>query len=72
MNSSRPDDAIPELDETIPNRAANQEKAEGSRENVNIPTGDQGGGITNRPLQQERREQQSVPPRGENKDGGHA
>ncbi len=59
----------PERDDTMPNRAANMEKAEGSRENA---TANEAGGITNRPLERERREQEEVPPRGQNKEGGHA
>jgi hypothetical protein len=53
-------------DPTMPNRASNQEKAEGSRETIeeNAP---EGGGITNRPLEEERDEQHSLPPRGESK-----
>ena len=43
-----------------PNQASNKEPAEGSRENA--------GGITNRPLDREIEEQESVPPRGETKE----
>ena len=43
-----------------PNQAANKEPAEGSRENA--------GGITNRPLEREQREQKEVPPRGRTKE----
>ncbi len=71
--SARPDDEKPEIENSIPNRAANQEPAEGSRDNVNGGAGGQtGAGISNRPLEQEQEEQQSLPPRGENKEGGHA
>ena len=52
-------------DQTVPNPAANKEKAEGSRDNV-------GSGITNRPADEERQNQERVPPRGTNKEGGHA
>jgi hypothetical protein len=63
-----------------PNDASMKEKAEGSRENVNVGgSADdgargsrQGGGITNRPLEQEQREQAELPPRGKAKEGGHA
>ena len=48
----------------IPNQAANKEPAEGSRENA--------GGITNRPLEEERKNQERVPPRGEAKGDSHA
>jgi hypothetical protein len=98
------------MDEMMPNQAANKEKAEGSRENVNLgdhggkldhsngaenpmergsgqvsqPNKSQGsakdrkgrqdeaGGITNRPLSEEQREEEQLPPRGETKHGGHA
>ena len=52
-------------DPNMPNQAANKEPAEGSRETV-------GGGITNRPIDEEKDNQKRVPPRGENKEGGHA
>jgi hypothetical protein len=63
-----------------PNAASMKEPAEGSRENVNEPggadEGDRGGanagGITNRPLAQEEREQAELPPRNTAKAGGHA
>jgi hypothetical protein len=42
----------------VPNQAANKEKAEGSRANVES-------GITNRPIEEEQKEQQSLPPRGQ-------
>ena len=54
----------------IPNPAANRDPAEGSREAVNENEG--AGGITNRPLSEEEANQERVPPRGENKEGGHA
>jgi hypothetical protein len=53
-----------------------REPAEGSRDNVNIEqpsTGsERGGGITNRPIEEEQREQQNLPPRGEAKGDSHA
>jgi hypothetical protein len=52
-------------DSNNPNPAANKEKAEGSRENA-------GAGITNRPLSEEKENQESLPPRGEAKNGAHA
>ncbi len=55
-------------DPTMPNRASNQEPAEGSRETVQ----DEGGGITNRPRSQEDANQQRLPKRGDAKEGGHA
>jgi hypothetical protein len=76
---SRPDDQ-----ETgsfdAPNDASVKEKAEGSRENVNAGASDDatntaganGGGITNRPLDEEEQEQEQLPPRGTAKDGSHA
>lgn len=57
--SRQPDEA--------PNHASSMEKAEGSRENTNT-----GAGITNRPLEEEQKEQESLPPRGKSKDGSHA
>jgi hypothetical protein len=67
---SRPDD---EKAGTIdrPNDTAAKEPAEGSRENVNTRD-TSGGGVTNRPLEEERQEQQHLPPRGTSKDGSHA
>jgi hypothetical protein len=53
--------------QAVPNQTANKEKAEGSRENTQ-----DAGGITNRPLSEEVDNQERVPPRGENKEGGHA
>ena len=53
------------------NRPENKEPAEGSRETV-MGGGERGGGITNRPLEQERDNQERVPPRGDNKEGAHA
>ena len=58
----------PEDEKMLPNQAANKEPAEGSRETV----GGSGGGITNRPRGEEEQNQARVPPRDENKDGGHA
>jgi hypothetical protein len=48
----------------VPNKNANKEPAEGSR--------DHAGGISNRPFDDERRIQERVPPRGDSKEGGHA
>ena len=62
-------------DMSIPNDPSSKEKAEGSRDNVNIerPAGERGeSGITNRPIEEEQREQQNLPPRGRSKDGSHA
>jgi hypothetical protein len=65
-------------DNTMPNRAANMEQAEGSRENVNRDESDRTDeaaahpGITNRSDEDESRNQQRVPPRGDTKNGGHA
>jgi hypothetical protein len=69
-------------DETTPSRSANMEKAEGNRstaeENIHESesssgagyqdeNGDNAGGITNRPLDQEVANQAALPQRGENK-----
>jgi hypothetical protein len=48
----------------VPNRNADQEPAEGSRDHT--------GGISNRPFDEERRARERVPPRGDRKEGGHA
>ena len=52
-----------------PNDPSRKEPAEGSRENVNAYENPDapGGGISNRPLDQEIDEQTSLPPRGETK-----
>lgn len=66
--------------ENHPNPASQKEKAEGSRENSNAPRGGElppesfgegggeGGGISNRPIGEERGRQQNVPPRGERRE----
>jgi hypothetical protein len=60
-------------DEQQPNHASSMEKAEGSRENTQAGDAQQqGAGITNRPRADEKREQDSLPPRGKAKDGSHA
>lgn len=48
------------------NRPENKEPAEGSRDTTGAA--DEAGGITNRPLEREEREQEEVPPRGQRKD----
>ena len=50
--------------ESVPNRAADLDPAEGARESA--------GGISNRPLEEETNNQERVPPRGDSKDGSHA
>jgi hypothetical protein len=50
-------------DTNTPNQASNKEKAEGSRENTN-----EGAGISNRPLEEEKARQENLPPRGESRD----
>jgi hypothetical protein len=54
-------------DTGIPDDPAGQEKAEGSRDNVDVE-----GGISNRPIEEEQRDQQDLPPRGESRRGSHA
>jgi hypothetical protein len=56
-------------DTSIPNDQSRKQPAEGSRENVNTS---EESGITNRPIEEEQRDQQNLPPRGERKDGAHA
>jgi hypothetical protein len=76
---SRPDDEKPGTFDA-PNDASMKEKAEGSRDNVNTTgrndatntAGASGGGITNRPLEEEEHEQEQLPPRGTAKDRSHA
>lgn len=72
-------------DRTAPNPAANKSKAEGDRwasepdtverrdrnRAVEGATGE-GGGITNRPLSEERENQQALPDRGASRPGAHA
>jgi hypothetical protein len=53
-------------DMSIPNQASNKEKAEGSRENENVESG-----ISNRPIDEEQRDQQGLPPRGRTRDENH-
>ena len=53
-------------DDSMPNRSSNMEQAEGSRETVR-ENADQGGGITNRSLQEEKKEQEQLPERGRSK-----
>jgi hypothetical protein len=67
---SRPDD---EKTGTLdrPDDTAAKEPAERSREKVHT-SDTSGGGITNRPLEEERQEQQHLPPRGTSKDSSHA
>jgi hypothetical protein len=72
-------------DTDTPNRAANQEKAEGDRSTVeenaaipnsesstdrkyNVGIGDNTGGITNRPLDEEVENQNALPERGMSQD----
>jgi hypothetical protein len=56
-------------DTSAPNEPSGREPAEGSRENVNT---NEESGTTNRPIEEEQRDQQNLPPRGERKDGTHA
>jgi hypothetical protein len=53
-------------DDSVPNRSSNMEQAEGSRETVRDNT-EQGGGITNRSLDEEMKEQEQLPERGSSK-----
>jgi hypothetical protein len=53
-------------DQVPANRPENKEPAEGSRDTVGAT--DNAGGITNRPLDREEREQEEVPPRGRTKE----
>jgi hypothetical protein len=53
-----------------PNDASRKDKAEGERWTEGPREGE--GGITNRPLEEETSNQDSLPPRGESKPGAHA
>ena len=53
-------------DTSIPSEASNKEQAERPRENENVESG-----ISNRPIREEQREQQSLPPRGRGRDDNH-
>jgi hypothetical protein len=56
-------------DTSVPNEQSRRQPAEGSRENVNTS---EESGISNRPIEEEQRDQQNLPPRGNRKDGTHA
>jgi hypothetical protein len=56
-------------DTSIPDEQSRPDPAEGSRENVNT---NEESGISNRPIEEEQRDQQGLPRRGERKDGTHA
>lgn len=51
--------------QNMPNDASRKSKAEGDRI-------DQGGGITNRPLDDEMENQEALPERGKSREGAHA
>jgi hypothetical protein len=55
-----------------PNRQSNMEKAEGDRPEASRDAERGQAGITNRPLEQEKDNQERVPDRGERKGGAHA
>ena len=70
-------------DRKNPNPAADKSKAEGDRWSSEADTvervdrerktpADEAGGITNRPLQEEERNQDRLPDRGDARDGAHA
>lgn len=55
----------PMPDKDLPNRSSNMEQAEGSRDTVKgSNAGKNTGGVTNRELDRERREQEHLPERG--------
>lgn len=68
----------------VPNDASAKSKAEGDRwksdsdtverydESISDTVGDEGGGITNRPVGEEIEIQSAVPERGESEEGAHA
>lgn len=58
-----------------PDRKSQMEKAEGDRDTVAANLQDErddGSGITNRPLEEERKNQERLPDRGDSKPGAHA
>ena len=69
-------------DQKAPNEASRKSQAEGDRwspegdmahaNQGGAAAGGQGGGITNRPLEEEKANQDAVPDRGESKGGAHA
>jgi hypothetical protein len=56
----------------VRNDPSMKEKAEGSRDNVNVEDTEREGGISNRPIEEEQREQQNLPPRGRDKEDSRA
>lgn len=59
-------------DTDTPNRQSNMEKAEGDRDSTAQPDEQGSAGITNRPQEEERQNQDRVPARGDRKGGAHA
>jgi len=55
-----------------PNRQSNMEKAEGDRPSSSQSEERGNAGITNRPVEEEKDNQERVPDRGETKPGAHA
>ena len=55
-----------------PNRQSNMEKAEGDRADASGGGEKSQAGITNRPIEQEKDNQERVPDRGDRKGGAHA
>ena len=56
-------------DTIVPNEQSRTPPAERSRESVNTS---EESGISNRPIEEEQRDQQNLPPRGDRKDATHA
>ena len=55
-------------DQNTPNQASNKEKAEGDRyDRAGAGPDERAGGITNRPLEEERENQEALPTRGRSK-----
>ena len=51
-----------------PDERLSEDRAETSDDNENV----EGGGMSSRAIEEEQRDQQNLPPRGETKEGGHA
>lgn len=63
-----------EDDRNMPNRTSNMSEAEGKRGRTSAGggAGQESAGITNRPLDEERENQNAVPERGDSREGAHA
>jgi hypothetical protein len=58
-------------DTSVPDEQSRKEPVEGPRDGANQNDSVESG-VSNRPIEEEQREQQDLPPRGDRKDGSHA